>query len=215
MEYLSITLKNMDKKMIKQFKQLFSSFESEFSRIYKSQIKFEGEESKKWAYFFICELSDNSKIDALKSITSMTSDLREYVIRTELMELTPGSFLKKVLHKTGMTIIEHVNVQEEYLIDFQNIMINNNTPAMKYIIEEKGWCNEFIALETKNILYHDSTFKSWNQIHLVDMAAYGIFRYKKDFNDGLRLVDAPSFKTNFKKLSNIRTFTYKFKSKLI
>lgn len=53
------------------------------------------------------------------------------------MELTPESFLKKVPHKTGMTIIEHVNVQEEYLIEFQNIMINNNTPAMKYIIEKK------------------------------------------------------------------------------
>lgn len=77
MEYLSITIKNLDKKRIKQIKLLFSSFESEFSRMYKSQIKFEGEESKKWAYFFICELSDNSDIDVLKSITSMTSDLKK------------------------------------------------------------------------------------------------------------------------------------------
>jgi hypothetical protein len=102
-----------------------------------------------------------------------------------------------------------VEVQQEFLDEFQEIMIQNNTPAMTYIINEKNWCKEFIALETNRIIYHNESYPNWNQIHFIAMRMKGMFHYKKDFSEGLEKVDALDFKANFDRLKKIRTFSYK------
>ena len=67
-----------------------------------------------------------------------------------------------------------MDVADKYLEEFQSIMIQNNIPAMTEIIHKRSWCNEFIALETRNIIYHKSKFPKWNQIHLPSSTMYKV-----------------------------------------
>lgn len=139
---------------------------------------------------------------------------KNHLIRREKMKLTPNSFVEKKDGKkiAGTTMIEHVDVSKNYLQEFQNIMIKRNIPAMKFIIERKKWCSDFIALETDKVIFHNNEYPHWNQIHLINLKLLSsILNYKKDFSEGLKLAthNSVSFAANFERLKKIRTFVYK------
>jgi hypothetical protein len=71
------------------------------------------------------------------------------------------------------------------------------------------------VLETVIVIYHNENFCQWNQICLINMNYSAPLVYKKDFNEGLKKANAPSFEENFSQLTKIREFTYKYKCKLI
>ncbi|MDT2865281.1 hypothetical protein [Vagococcus carniphilus] len=113
------------------------------------------------------------------------------------------------IDESNREVIDELSQNKDYLIRREEIMIQNNTPAMTYIINEKNWCKEFIALETDRIIYHNSSYPNWNQIHFIAMRMSGMFHYKKDFSEGLKKANALDFKDNFDRLKKIRTFSYK------
>lgn len=208
MKFLAITFYTKDETIIKSWTNTLKPYFTDTYRIYRAQLKFTGTEEKKWTFFILGELG--TTIPTLADFSS--SPLQEAVIRMEILTVTPGSFLPNTsAKKEPLLIIEHVDVQAAHLDEFQQIMITNNTPAMKYIIDHKNWCSEFIALETEQVLYQQPNFSEWNQIHLISMTFSAPFKYKKDFNEGLQSVAAPDFKSNFERLEKIRTFTYKYK----
>lgn len=67
-------------------------------------------------------------------------------VRLELLETTPESTYpvpSETVQKRKAKLfyaVEYVDVQEKYLKEFQDIMISNNGPAMKYILQNKKWC---------------------------------------------------------------------------
>lgn len=205
MNFLVITLSiRIDDQIIKVLKK---GEEKGLFRIYRHQKSLTNHKQPYWTHLLIKQLTNDDSDVENSFIEQIPADV---IIRIEKMELTPNSLLqRKGKRKKGITIIEHVNVQLEQLQNFREIMIHNNTPAMQYIIENKNWCFEFIALETKEIVYHNQNFPTWNQIHLIEMSFLAPFLYKKDFEKGLKLANAPSFKENFAHLERIRTFTYK------
>ncbi|WP_019910503.1 hypothetical protein [Paenibacillus sp. HW567] len=105
--------------------------------------------------------------------------------------------------------VEYVDVQEQFLQEFQSIMISGNGPAMKYIMQHAKWCHHFYALETVTVFYHNPNYPAWNQIHVIGLYLEAIFRYKKDFAKGLELANHISFEDNFARLKEIRTMLFK------
>lgn len=213
MNYLIDTLFFYNKKDETQYKNKFKEnlekLGLEDYRFYKSKIFFEKASKNKWTLLCLVVTDSRDILDQL------ILD-EKYLIRRELMVLTPGSKLIKNNWKQGSVtnIVEHVNVQEQYLKEFQEIMIDNNTPAMKYIIDQKSWCKEFIALETEEVIYHNENYPKWNQIHLIGMRMKGMFHYKKDFTEGLIGTKEPNFQANFDRLKGIREFSYKANASL-
>lgn len=178
-----------------------------FHRIYKRKLIFSAEhKNQTWNLLVIFEYEDEKHYAHFQHAFK---DYRTQLVRQENMIPTPGSFFPSNQKIGLLHIVEHVNVQVEYLTEFKEIMIHNNGPAMEHIIEAKKWCQEFIALETTEVYYHNSEFPQWNQIHLIAMKLKGVLSYKKDFTEGLIKVNAPSFKENFGRLEEIRHFTSK------
>lgn len=208
-----MTLFNKNKEVLTSLLLIKKQYDFNFFRLYQAQMKFEGTEDKRWSYLLICQLSDESNEN--KVLKELESTYQKEMIRLEILSLTPDSFLQKTPPVKGMDVIEFVNVQSEQLNQFREIMIHNNTPAMSYIIKNKKWCNEFIALETSKVIFHNNEYQQWNQIHMIEMTLLAPLVYKKDFSEGLASVNAPDFETNFNQLKSIRDFTYKYKCKII
>ncbi|WP_288395862.1 hypothetical protein [uncultured Vagococcus sp.] len=190
----------------KEFKKEIQKLNINNYRFYHSKFFFEKTSKKKWSLLCLMEIDESNR-----EIIDKLSQKKDCLIRREEMVLTPNSNIVSQNWGSGSVsnIIEHVEVQQEFLDEFQEIMIQNNTPAMTYIINEKNWCKEFIALETDRIIYHNESYPNWNQIHFIAMRMKGMFHYKKDFSEGLKKVDALDFKANFDRLKKIRTFSYK------
>jgi hypothetical protein len=190
----------------KEFKKEIQKLNINNYRFYHSKFFFEKTSKKKWSLLCLMEIDESNR-----EIIDKLSQKKDCLIRREEMVLTPNSNIvsQNWGSRSVSNIIEHVEVQQEFLDEFQEIMIQNNTPAMTYIINEKNWCKEFIALETNRIIYHNESYPNWNQIHFIAMRMKGMFHYKKDFSEGLEKVDALDFKANFDRLKKIRTFSYK------
>lgn len=208
MKFLAVTFYIKNDTIIRSWTTALKPYLTDSYRIYRAQLKFTGVEEKKWTYLILGEL--NATIPTLADFSSLP--IQEAVIKIEILTITPNSFLPSTTSKQDpLLIIEHINVQTAHLDEFKQIMITNNTPAMKYIIDKKHWCSEFIALETDQVLYQQPTFSEWNQLHLISMRLSAPLRYKRDFNKGLQSVSASDFRTTFERLEKIRTFTYKYK----
>ncbi|MGF2145373.1 hypothetical protein ACQUEF_08400 [Vagococcus fluvialis] len=190
----------------KEFKKEIQKLNINNYRFYHSKFFFEKTSKKKWSLLCLMEIDESNR-----EIIDKLSQKKDCLIRREEMVLTPNSNIvsQNWGSRSVSNIIEHVEVQQEFLDEFQEIMIQNNTPAMTYIINEKNWCKEFIALETDRIIYHNESYPNWNQIHFIAMRMKGMFHYKKGFSEGLEKVDALDFKANFDRLKKIRTFSYK------
>lgn len=190
----------------KEFKKEIQKLNINNYRFYHSKFFFEKTSKKKWSLLCLMEIDESNR-----EIIDKLSQKKDCLIRREEMVLTPNSNIvsQNWGSRSVSNIIEHVEVQQEFLDEFQEIMIQNNTPAMTYIINEKNWCKEFIALETDRIIYHNESYPNWNQIHFIAMRMKGMFHYKKDFSEGLEKVDALDFKANFDRLKKIRAFSYK------
>lgn len=210
MIYLVDTIKFKNRSEEESFKKEFKIELQKLNinkyRFYYSKFFFEKTSKKKWSLLCLMEIDESNR-----KIIDKLSQKKDCLIRREEMVLTPNSNIvsQNWGSRSVSNIIEHVEVQQEFLDEFQEIMIQNNTPAMTYIINEKNWCKEFIALETDRIIYHNESYPNWNQIHFIAMRMKGMFHYKKDFSEGLEKVDALDFKANFDRLKKIRTFSYK------
>ncbi|TRZ37028.1 hypothetical protein CEQ21_16185 [Niallia circulans] len=203
------TDKKEDKQIISQFLTYFQLHNNKFSfyRMYRKKLTFSTiDKTQMWNILILLKTEEEKHYDHFKQAFN---DHKRQLVRQETMLPTPGSFFPSDEKNGNIQIVEYVNVQQEYLSEFKNIMINNNGPAMEHILHTKKWCKEFIALETADVLYHKADFPEWNQIHLIAMRPTGVFHFKKDFNEGLVKVNAPNFADNFERLSQIRQFTSK------
>ncbi|MEK4877280.1 MULTISPECIES: hypothetical protein [Paenibacillus] len=169
-----------------------------------------------WDYLILMQIKEEE--DAEIILPNLQNVNIPFVLETIRMELlvttpnstypTPGEGARK-RHVKPFYAIEYVDVQPNHLDEFRDIMINNNGPAMKYIMEEARWCHNFYALETLTVFYHNSSYPTWNQIHVIGLYLESIFLYKKDFSKGLALTQSISFEENFAQLKKIRTMLYK------
>lgn len=175
-----------------------------------------------WNYLVLIELGKHnlaSKI--MQLLKEMKLPFVPETIRMEELITTPNSSYPNPGEKARRRkrkpfyAIEYVDVLESNLDEFQKIMIQNNGPAMRYIMEEKSWCYQFFALETEKVYYHKSGCPTWNQIHVIGLHFDSIFRYKKDFSKGLELANQISFEDNFERLKQIRHMRYKSVGKLL
>lgn len=206
--YLIDTLIFNSKSEKKQYQRIFSKklndINIETYTFYTSNLFFNSR-GDKWNLLCVIDLSKYNR-DIINTIP-LTKNV---TIRRECMELTPNAHVKSLKSlKCNLNIVEHVDVADKYLEEFQSIMIQNNIPAMTEIIHKRSWCNEFIALETRNIIYHKSKFPKWNQIHLISLNLKGVLLFKKDFSTVLKTHSNISFEQNFSRLKKIRVFTYK------
>lgn len=68
------------------------------------------------------------------------------IVRQELLVSTPGSNFPVQNQQTRrrwlkpLQVVEHVDVQQDSLEEFRNIMIHGNGPAMNFILSERKWC---------------------------------------------------------------------------
>lgn len=140
--------------------------------------------------------------------------IEELITTPDSTYLIPGEKAKK---RGGRPFyaVEYVEVQEEYKKEFQNIMISNNGPAMRYIMEQKSWCYNFLALETETVYFQNPGYPAWNQIHVIGLYLDSLIWYKKDFSRGLELANHISFEDNFKRLKEIRIMRYKSMGKML
>jgi len=204
-----ITDKKEDKQFISQFLTYFQQNNNKFTfyRIYRKKLTFSSvNKNQMWNILILLKAEEEEHYDHFKQAFK---DYRTQLVRQETMLPTPGSFFPSNEKNGNIQIVEYVNVQQKYLLEFKNIMIHNNGPAMEHILHTKKWCKEFIALETADVLYHKAGFPEWNQIHLIAMRPSGVFHFKKDFNEGLVRVNAPNFADNFDRLEQISEFTSK------
>ncbi|MCW3792456.1 hypothetical protein OM416_12745 [Paenibacillus sp. LS1] len=67
------------------------------------------------------------------------------IVRQELLVSTPGSNFPVQNQQTRrrwlkpLQVVEHVDVQQDSLEEFRNIMIHGNGPAMNFILSERKW----------------------------------------------------------------------------
>lgn len=169
-----------------------------------------------WDYLVLIQLKNKEVVDeVLSDLKKISFSFRPETIRMELLVTTPNSTYpipSEKVEKRYMKpfyAVEYVDVQKEYLDDFRQIMITNNGPAMKYIMEHAKWCYNFYALETVSVFYHNPKYPSWNQVHIIGLYLESIIKYKKDFSKGLELANNISFEENFARLKKIRTMLYK------
>lgn len=136
-------------------------------------------------------------------------------IRTELLVSTPESNYPVPGPKTRrrwlkpLQIVEYVDVANNALDEFRDIMIQGNGPAMRYILEERKWCHSFTALETAEVFYHNEHYPGWNQLHIIALYLEAPFLYKRDFGEGLSRASGTGFEQNFARLKEIRHMLYK------
>ena len=169
-----------------------------------------------WKYLILIEIKHRAVADRIvQTIKEINIFSHIETIRMELLVTTPnstypipGEGARKRLVKPFYAV-EYVDVKKEYLDEFREIMITNNGPAMKYIIEHKKWCYNFYALETVSVFYHNPNYPTWNQVHVIGLYPEAMNQYKKDFSRGLELANNISFEENFTRLKKIRTMLYK------
>ncbi|WNS45086.1 hypothetical protein [Paenibacillus sp. MMS20-IR301] len=137
------------------------------------------------------------------------------MIRKEILFSTPDSNYPEPAPKfrrrwlKPLQIVEYVDVASHALNEFRDIMIAGNGPAMRFILEERQWCQSFTALETAEILCHNERYPGWNQLHIIALYLEAPLRYKRDFGEGLRRSSGVSFAENFARLKKIRHMLYK------
>lgn len=169
-----------------------------------------------WDYLLLMQIKNKDEVQRLISaLKTMSFSFATETIRLELLETTPESTYpvpcETVQKRKAKPFyaVEYVDVQEQYLKEFRDIMISNNGPAMKYIMQNKKWCYNMYALETVTVFYHNPGYPTWNQIHVVGLYPESFIRYKKDFSEGLKRASHISFEDNFERLKQIRTMLYK------
>lgn len=169
-----------------------------------------------WNFLALIELeSEGDGKGVATKLRNMDNELSIEMIRLELLVTTPESTYPVAQEKARKRrfkpfyAVEYVDVKKDNLKEFQDIMIKNNGPAMKYIMENSKWCYNFYALETVCIYYHNTGYPSWNQIHVIGLYLESVICYKKDFTKGLELAGKVSFEQNFTRLKQIRTMLYK------
>lgn len=118
----------------KEFKIELQKLNINKYRFYQSKFFFEKTSKKKWSLLCLMEIDESNR-----EVIDELSQNKDYLIRREEMVLTPNSNIASQNWENGSVsnIVEHVEVQKEFLDEFQEIMIQNNTPAMTYIINEK------------------------------------------------------------------------------
>lgn len=176
MNYTMITLNclKLDTERLSYAKNHF-----DFFRVYRSLLKIEGDRNKFWNYIIIFS---NKQHDSsfFENIHNKFGFNQNNIIRIEKLEITAGTFPRKQSSSNGkLDVIEFVNFPKKQLDTFRDI----NSSAMKYIIEKKNWCKEFISLGTKKVLHHNSYFPLWNQIHLINLTLGAPLLYKKDWEE--------------------------------
>lgn len=143
------------------------------------------------------------------------------IVRQELLVSTPSSNFPLQNQQTRrrwlkpLQVVEHVDVQQDSLEEFRNIMIHGNGPAMNFILSERKWCQSFYALETEEVWTHHPDYPEWNQLHIIALYPEAPFLYKKDFGRGLAQASGASFEENMDRLKQIRTMRYKSVSSLL
>ncbi|WP_059050703.1 hypothetical protein [Paenibacillus senegalimassiliensis] len=171
---------------------------------------------QKWDYLVLIPVHQVDQADSMFAQLSKSELLSRYeTIRTEMLVTTPNSTYPVPGEKaqkrkiSPFYAVEYVDVHPPYLNEFRDIMITNNGPAMRYIMENVGWCHYFLALETTKVYAHHSDYPTWNQIHVIGLYPDALVRYKKDFSKGLALAKQITFDDNFERLKKIRTMLYK------
>lgn len=169
-----------------------------------------------WNYLIITEIPNVKRAGEVKEIlASLDFSFIFEKIRLELLVTTPQSTYPIAQAKAKKRImppffaVEYVDVNEKALKEFQDIMILNNGPSMKYIMKHANWCYNFYALETVEVYYHNTNAPTWNQIHIIGLFLNSVIHYKKDFSKGLKEASGVSFEENFKRLKEIRIMLYK------
>lgn len=169
-----------------------------------------------WNYLLLLQIKNKDEAPRLiTGLKTMNFPFEVETVRLELLETTPESTYplpSETVQKRKVKpfyAVEYVDVQEKYLKEFRDIMISNNGPAMKYIMQNKKWCYSMHALETVAVFYHNPRYPAWNQIHVIGLYLESFILYKKDFSEGLKRAGHISFEDNFKRLKQIRTMLYK------
>lgn len=169
-----------------------------------------------WDYLVLIQLKNKEVSDEILSdLRKLNFSFQPETIRMELLVTTPNSTYPipgekaEKRHVKPFYAVEYVDVRKEYLDDFRQIMITNNGPAMKYIMEHAKWCYNFYALETVSVFYHNPKYPTWNQVHVIGLYLESMIQFKKDFSKGLELANNISFEENFARLKKIRTMLYK------
>lgn len=167
-----------------------------------------------WNALLVMELKSQAAGVTLAEFLS-SQKLPEYfaLIRMETLVTTPESTFParqpNPRRLKPIYAVEYVDVAQAHLDEFRDIMISNNGPAMAYIIENRRWCSEFLALEFCEIHFHNTDYPGWNQLHVIALYAGAFIRYKKDFSAGLQRASGISFEDNFHRLKEIRRMLYK------
>ena len=171
---------------------------------------------QEWNYLLLVQVKNKECAgEIIPNLKTIDFPFQIETIRMELMVTTPESTYPspgRGVQKRRLKpfyAVEYVDVKEAYLKEFRDIMIKNNGPAMRHIIENKKWCYNFYALETVTVFYHNTKYPTWNQIHVIGLYVESVVRYKKDFSEGLQLASQITFEDNFARLKQIRTMLYK------
>jgi hypothetical protein len=171
---------------------------------------------KIWNYLLLMQIKNKDEVQRLISgLKTISFPFKIETVRLELLETTPESTYpvpSETVQKRKTKpfyAIEYVDVREKHLEEFRDIMISNNGPAMKYIMQNKKWCYNMFALETVTVFYHNPKYPTWNQIHVIGLYLESFIRYKKDFSEGLKMAKHISFEDNFERLKQIRTMLCK------
>lgn len=169
-----------------------------------------------WNYLLLIQIKNKDEVQRLISgLRTISFTFKIETVRLELLETTPESTYpvpSEMVQKRKASpfyATEYVDVQEKYLKEFRDIMISNNGPAMKYIMQNKRWCYNMFALETVTVFYHNPKYPTWNQIHVIGLYLESFIWYKKDFSEALKMANYISFKDNFERLEQIRAMIYK------
>lgn len=173
-------------------------------------------EFPEWNYLIVTELESEKRASQVKQVfESIQFGFAVEKIRLEILITTPQSTYPipqakaKKRRMKPFYAIEYVDVKEDYLQEFKDIMIANNGPAMKYIMKHAKWCYNFYALETVQVYFHNNKYPMWNQIHVIGLYIDSLIHYKKDFSIGLKKASGISFEDNFARLKEIRTMRFK------
>ncbi|MFR3729759.1 hypothetical protein [Lacrimispora sp.] len=169
-----------------------------------------------WDYLILFPVKNQESADQAAEILRKQKLPFDYQpVRMELLNTTPESTYPEPGGKAERRwtkpffAVEYVDVFPDHLMEFQTIMKHNNGPAMRYIMENKGWCYNFYALETVFVYDQKEGTPAWNQIHVIGLYLDSMINYKKDFAKGLRHAGDISFEDNFNRLKQIRTMKLK------
>lgn len=226
--YMAISLKinredkstfqqNFQKHLVQELSSYFNNKAIGEVEIYSHRFAAEKHgDFQKWDYLVLIPVHQMEQADSVFTELSKSQLFSQYeTVRTELLVTTPNSTYPIPGEKaqkrkiSPFYAVEYVDVHSPYLDEFRDIMVTNNGPAMRYIMENVGWCHYFLALETIKVYAHHSDYPTWNQIHVIGLYPDALIRYKKDFSKGLALANEITFDDNFERLKKIRTMLYK------